>query len=367
MKRLMILVALAMLLSCHKEQIELNQNVASKPTTADAVQQVIDSLETAALDTLVSDRVVDEVWQGFIGKIEPNEMLSSSTVSFLGQQSVFANQLLPCFSNPLLYHNAAYAAWSEDDDGRNWYYQNKGVSPQVVQRMVKYKAAVMDKGRTFFTDPDHLWHLYLAKRNGLLVRHESLNRNQREKLAAWLEQVVSGLQAFNQGEFRSLHAAYLAAEVDLQQAWDDERAKYIKLEQLHQKLLQTLPPGELLSLLKSFDIEDYSDSNGSRALVQLEKINVESYPQTIEYALAVQHYLEADKREAQIYSEWQDIAVALESKTPDLYMSLFAGRRFSEGGDRLVEMYIKIAQDFLDQIKKAKPPVELISFEVRAA
>lgn len=260
------------------------------------VEHVVEYLGRATLPDLIPDSIVREAAkQGYAPAAVRHLVFQESVCKpILGAESLVAPEGRHSSCWWMLY--AAYTAGDGkgehvyDEDGYAAHYFNDTPLPYSTwQPVSSTRKLIMEKARDYFANPERLWAFYEAKRHIYLEEFTKLDGATQEQRVEALRDSLEWFKRFNDPLVREKWVAYVSAEATWEKATQEERE------------------------------QDKPDSHS------------DPYWDTMEIARV-------------------QLVDAIGHGGFGTYHVLFAGRRFREGGQELVDTWVKIAEDALSRV-----------------
>lgn len=302
--------------------------------------EVVANLRMATFGQLVPDSIIRQT----IGRANDRRWVSWNANTF-ARHAVFRDRLLGVFDdNEKLYWDGLYAAYS----GGEGYFQHYGLPVELDQPLKEVRRLIMETAREYLRDPNNLEAFYQAKKPIILDEVAKLSPKNQMKIRQWLGDAITAFRRFSKEDLKKYQARRQAEE-----GWLESSRQALKasraFEEAGNQLMAMLPLDSLLA-------KQVKERSGWYHQVDdrpvMKRITVAEVPtNAIElfarYRVAEKNWADAEMHNAQMYRLFSQQGEKLWENTPDEYATLFAGRRFNEGGQSLVDAYIRIADDLL--------------------
>lgn len=328
--------------------------ISSDTDIITGISVAVVKLERMTFNELIPDHVVKQALHNFLYYNKGHSAkISSFRANTEARHVVFEDNLQAPFKDYKQYYGALYAAYSAGSERRQkWYANDDGIPFEIIPYLEKARELIMEKARAYLKDPRNLWAFYQAKKTIILSEIKEQPSEVQTDSVAWLEKAKKGLEIFSDPQFqiayRNYHNAYSDWwNVATKKEWETASA----YNEITKQLLATLSEGEFLKQIKSRTGWNYVGQKGRPYKPEV-TVAVPHEVKAIYTDYQAKEVVWADAEQAgfQAYLKMNTLKEKMDKLTPDSYASLFAGRRFQEGGNELMVIYIKIATDIITSL-----------------
>jgi len=314
-----------------------------------SVKNAVAQLEQATFNQMVPNKIIAKAFEE--SRFSKAENLYNGTtfwsMNFYARHAVFDEYLRKPFEDENEFYNALYAAYS----GGEWYYRDADLPLEIDGPLNKARKLIMNKARNHLKKPTNLWSFYQAKKELIIGLINEKDLSQQNNLLNQLNITKSAFEIFESEEFQFAYKNYIEAR----KKWWKELIAEDTARKAYNEATNNLIKGIERDdeFYKQVTMRSWIISNGRRSKVTV------AIPEDRKelYRIFEEKELEFDSADRTSMATCNRIDRArggMDTLSPNIWSSLFAGRRFSEGGSELIKVYIQITDDLIKTLERIR-------------
>jgi len=309
------------------------------------VEDAVTQLQQIAFNQMISDEIIAKAITKTFEEIRWAKGECGTTfwsTNHYARHAVFNKYLRKPFKSEDELYSALYAAYS----GGEWYYKDAGLPLEIDKPLNRAREIIMSKARKHLKDPKNLWSFYQAKKTLVLNLIKNKPFKQQNEFLCQIKATKKALRIFDSNErFQKAYQKYIKAYDEWWQTELVEDTACTAYFTARDKLIKGLSKdNQFRDQVMGRSTSYWGDYSRSKVTTTIPKGRQELYKIFEKKELESDN---ADRASFAAYKVMSGVEKKMNILTPNLWASLFAGRRFNEGGAKLVETYIRIADNLI--------------------
>lgn len=311
------------------------------------VEDAVTQLQRIAFNQMISDEIITKAITKTFEEIRWAKGECGITfwnTNYYARHAVFNKYLRKPFKSEDELYSALYAAYS----GGEWYYKDAGLPLEINKPLNRAREIIMSKARNHLKDPENLWSFYQAKKTLALNLIKSKPLKQQNEFLCQIITTKKALEAFSNKEFQKAYQKYIKAHDEWRQTELAANIAYAAYCTVINELIEGLSKNNRFRnqvLVRSMTY--WGDHNRSEVTATIPQDRQELYKIFEKKELENDN---TDRVSFVAYKVMRNARGRMNTFTPNPWASLFAGRRFNEGGTKLVKTYIRIADNLMETL-----------------